>query len=307
MKITEGYNKLLNESTTELKHELDELMFSYMAYGDKTGEVELVLSKLNGGPKWLFTQLIDLIDELKMKNLETSDILNTSNWGLKPNGDLGYFDIGYGDPLKDYGEDSPMIDEAKGEESESKEIANKVTNKLNLGEPILLGSGVFGYAFKVDGDKVLKITTDRSEYGNSKQIQGEGNKHIANIYETYRYKDKFIIILELLNTSKNGELDSLYNELKDWFEAQMNKHIDNKIIDMVKSKDQLTGDFLNSLVNDGTKIAWSKYINQLDSNSTMDWNEVADVSEWIKGSKTNDHDYNEEPPTWVFDTIGGLI
>jgi len=69
--------------------------------------------------------------------------------------------------------------------------------KININK--LLGCGKFGCAFKIDNNKVLKISTDLKEYEYAKKLKGIRNKHIADIYDVYYIEynnEKYVIIIK---------------------------------------------------------------------------------------------------------------
>ena len=79
------------------------------------------------------------------------------------------------------------------------DLVNYVKDKLGYKRSKLLGCGRYGCAFKVKGNKVLKITTDLKEYEYAKKIEGLNNKHIADIYDVYHTDyngEKYAIIIK---------------------------------------------------------------------------------------------------------------
>lgn len=71
-----------------------------------------------------------------------------------------------------------------------KEILNKLKLKLGFKRFTRIGSGRYGTAFKISNKKVLKITKDLKEYEYAKQIEGDKNVHIADVYKTYHFLNK---------------------------------------------------------------------------------------------------------------------
>lgn len=88
------------------------------------------------------------------------------------------------------------------------EIINKLSKQLGIAKFAPLGSGTQGYAYYIPNNKVLKITTDKSEAAEAFKIKGKKFKHLANVYEVYalqgKYNGIYVIISELL-----GKLDSI--------------------------------------------------------------------------------------------------
>jgi len=56
---------------------------------------------------------------------------------------------------------------------------------INLGKP--LGSGFYGTAYDIGGGKVLKVTTDPDEAKTSMHLKNKKLKHVAHIYEVFRF------------------------------------------------------------------------------------------------------------------------
>ena len=77
------------------------------------------------------------------------------------------------------------IEEAhQREEAWKKEIA-QVAKQLKVPLTNFIGAGVWGIAYEIPGNKVLKITEDDREVDNAKHLVGEKNKYMADIYNVY--------------------------------------------------------------------------------------------------------------------------
>jgi hypothetical protein len=90
---------------------------------------------------------------------------------------------------------------------------SKIAEKLGYKLIINLDSGNSGVAYILDGGKVLKITTDKTEFLVANKLKGKNLKRISNIFETYKIKeqDVYIIVLEYLH-SLSEELFELVEE-----------------------------------------------------------------------------------------------
>lgn len=78
-------------------------------------------------------------------------------------------------------------------------ILESIAKQLGYKRFTRIGSGKYGTAFKVKGNRVVKITRDLKEYEYAKQIKGLKNKHIADVYETHHFTyddDKYAIIIK---------------------------------------------------------------------------------------------------------------
>lgn len=119
-------------------------------------------------------------------------------------------------------------------------IAIEVSQKINLGEPKLMGKGSNGVAFDIGDNKVLKITGDRSEAVENKKLLNKNLKRIAKPYKVYvitskkvKIPETYAIILEKLRTDIsyfvdiyirfNFQLGLLKIKFNDWFDHYIEK------------------------------------------------------------------------------------
>lgn len=257
--------------------------------------------------EWLFNQIIELIDELKNNNIVTDDYKNTDNWGLKPNGDLGMFDLGFGDYFDEFDEDPESL-----ELHENNTILYKILSKLNISSSKFIGGGMFGYAHDIGNNKILKITKDKTEAINSSKIIGKTLKHIANIYDVKQFtsndREYYIIILEKLKL--DSSLEKLYKDLEEVFDSARNKNLPISIIDTIEKKHKEVAGFLRDLVKIGHKETWDIWRDDLENkglHDVYDFNDIYDLSQWIRGSVTNSNDIDKEPPQFILDTLDSLL
>ena len=299
-------NFLLKEIYSKEIFSLDDTLRHYFQYGDFEGVKipKIPDKKLN----WLFAQMLELINELKQNKINSSEYLNTSNWGIKPNGNLGIFDIGFGNYFDNFENDPDSLNL-----NESSEVLDKILSKLNISSAKYIGSGMFGHAHDIGNNKILKITKDKTEAINSQKLIGKELKHIANIYDVKQFKlnDRmfYTIILEKLDISTN--LDGLYEELERYFDELRNKHFNPEIIDKIKEKNKVIGEFLSDMIKIGYSETWDKWRDKIMSSNELtdiyDFNDISEIAEWVKGSVTNNHEIDEEPPKWVVEEIKKLI
>ena len=106
-----------------------------------------------------------MISELNTNGITSGEFINVSNWGIKNNGNLGIFDIGYGD--NDHNEFTTQPKEIKLDGSN---LVDLIKKNLNISSLKFIGKGEFGDAYDIGGNKVLKITKDKSEAINSMKI-----------------------------------------------------------------------------------------------------------------------------------------
>lgn len=302
-------NKQVNISGT-----LEDYIYLYLKYGERDADINYIIKNLTGNEKTLFISLLSICDELRKYNIDTPEILNTDNWGIKPNGALGLFDIGFGNWFEAFNEEPKElnIDEATDENIQVfTDIAQKVAKKLNHSDLKYLGAGFNGFAFEVNDNTVLKITKDKSEAVNSQKIVGDKLNYVADIYKIFSLQigvgTFYVIILEKLDRSKIENTLKTLNKLKKWFTTVKNKHIDPTIISMIANKHPKVAGFMTDLMNMGYTTAWAKWKSKLIRDNKYDWNDISDVVEWIKGSKTNNNDVGTNPPQGIHNTISKLV
>jgi hypothetical protein len=78
-----------------------------------------------------------------------------------------------------------VIDEAHHREEEWKKEIAQVAKQLKVELTNFLGAGVWGIAYEIPGNKVLKITEDDREVNNAKHLAGKKNEYMADIYKVY--------------------------------------------------------------------------------------------------------------------------
>src|SRR5690554_3587005 len=98
-------------------------------------------------------------------------------------------------------------------------VLNKIKKELNVNILKYLKSGEYGDAYNIGNNKVLKLTTDKSEALESQKIKGKINKHLADIYNVYEVnytiagdnKKIYVILLEFLDVDKDRFTDYIKN------------------------------------------------------------------------------------------------
>jgi hypothetical protein len=297
-----------------IEGELEDYIFPYLKHGDRDDEINYIIKTLEGDMKTLFISLLNICDELRKYNIDSPEVLNFDNWGIKPTGKLALFDIGFGDWFEAFDEEPQelKIDEATDERVvKFTEIARKISKKLNLSGLKYLGGGMNGFAFEVNDNIVLKITKDRSEAVNSNKILGKKTDYLGDIYKILGLKDDetqyYIILLEKLDRTTITHWEEVLIELQNWFDGHRNMHYDPNVISYIEKKNPMVAGFLNDLVHVGYEPTWDKWRDKLKTDNTYDWNDIAEIAEWIKGSKTNQHDISDHPPQWVQDLFTSII
>lgn len=111
-------------------------------------------------------------------------------------------------------------------ESEFDWVAMEFSKKTPYKVIKFIGSGEHGDAYLTEDDKVVKITTDKSEYDESRKLMNKDSLHLPTIYDCFTVESKrltrplWIIVLEYLKHNRE-EQEYLWYELSDAFEEQL--------------------------------------------------------------------------------------
>lgn len=102
---------------------------------------------------------------------------------------------------------------------------SKIANKLGYELLYFIDSGTQGVAYRLEGNKVMKITTDKNEFMVANKLKKKPLKRISDVYETFRIKgyDIYIIILEYLEPLS----DEVSDLLSDYFEMYFTNMLNN--------------------------------------------------------------------------------
>ena len=106
-------------------------------------------------------------------------------------------------------------------------IALKFAEQTNHKIVSFLGSGEHGNAYLTDDNKVIKVTTDKSEYFESRKLVGKNPTHLPKIYDCYVVESKklvtpiWVILLEYVKYDDKLQ-ERLWWTLSDAFEEQLN-------------------------------------------------------------------------------------
>lgn len=83
------------------------------------------------------------------------------------------------------------LSEDREELGQHSELVEKIMAQLGVKNFVFAGHGSMGDAYFIPNDRVLKITTDRTEAVESSKIKGKNLPHLANIYEVYALKGDY--------------------------------------------------------------------------------------------------------------------
>ena len=103
-------------------------------------------------------------------------------------------------------EEIPAVDPfTLNDRSYGDELARQVANKLNLTQPKYLGGGANGFAYQINDNLVMKLTTDVSEADAASKLMRVRPRNIATIFNLYKVHDTnanksvFVIMQENVN------------------------------------------------------------------------------------------------------------
>lgn len=120
------------------------------------------------------------------------------------------------------------------------DIAKKVVKKLGLNGQQFIGSGFFGAAYDVGGDKVLKITSDKSNAYETSQLIGKDLKYIAEPYNVFKIVSKSMdipetygIVLEKLKPVNASNIKNIMKKLDEYFKDYIGDGLANVILDYI--------------------------------------------------------------------------
>lgn len=126
-------------------------------------------------------------------------------------------------------------------------------------------------------------------------------KHLASIYG-YQNLERRSLTPD--GVKMRARLDKYFNYD---YQEHINKHYKPEIINKIGIKHKLVAEFLTNMINMGYEATWEKWLSSGKLTKDYDWNEISEISFWIKNSKTNNHDIEESPPEYVDDFIKSLI
>lgn len=139
-------------------------------------------------------------------------------------------------------------------------IAKKFAEETNRKIVEFLGSGAHGNAYLTNDNKVIKITTDKSEYDESRKLLNKNTVHLAKVYDCYVVESKklkrelpnlrgmWVILLEYVESNRN-EHEFLFNQLLDAFEEDLGLNLMDELSSYqvgINSTDDMI-DYLNHL------------------------------------------------------------
>lgn len=135
-------------------------------------------------------------------------------------------------------------------------------------------------------------------------------KHLASIYG---YENLIRSSLTPDGAKMRQKLDKHFNfDLEKHIESK-NKHLELNIIKSIPN--EMIKDFIMYMVKNGYQQTWVYFLKNpnfrklsdfIDNKYGFDFNDISSITEWIKGSVTNDNDPEDEVPDWVNEMLEKL-
>lgn len=144
--------------------------------------------------------------------------------------------------------------------------------------------------------------------------QGYGTLIMQHLAEVYGYENLERTSLTPDGVKMRARLDKTYNFNYDKHKENQSNHLTLKHIDNIKNP--MIKEFLKDMVLNGYKYTWTKWLknpdfsefnNSLSTKYDLDFNDVSDISEWVKGSVTNDNRPDDDVPSPVLKDLGKIF
>lgn len=138
--------------------------------------------------------------------------------------------------LNEEGMPNVVASELQREVSDS--IANEFAAKMNLGVPQYMGGGGYGYAYQINNNRVLKITTDACEVDAGGKIHQAKPKTLAYVFNMYKVFDSeknitvYALIEEYIADKPNEEF-LRYKEIINALDSTGEQGLYTKLLDIL--------------------------------------------------------------------------
>lgn len=121
-------------------------------------------------------------------------------------------------------------------ENEIKQILDK--NNIIYSDIKILGEGANGIAIDLSGDKVLKITIDKSEYYFAKKLLDIESKNLVKIFKVWKEEYFYCIVEEKLITKLNTYIHSFiyYMEMRNPISPRIETVSDEEVYEYFSGK-----------------------------------------------------------------------
>lgn len=143
-------------------------------------------------------------------------------------------------------------------------------------------------------------------------VKGKGYGKIAMIYlaNEYGYENIERTSLTTDGAKMRQELDKFFDFDYVKHKESQSKHLNPNIIDDIRKKHPVVADFMQDMIKYGYEKTWEKWVDYLMKNNLLDkydFNDVSEITTWIKNSTTNDNPIDYDPPQYIYDDLKKLI
>jgi len=140
---------------------------------------------------------------------------------------------------------------------------------------------------------------------------GYGTELMKELAKRYGYENLERSQLTPDGVKMRKKLDNYFKFDYIKFKNSQNKHINIDVIKEIRSKYPIIADFLSDVVLYGKSKAWKKHISKIKQYENtdefkklnIDFNDIADISEWIKDSIENDNLSEDEVPEHIINDL----
>jgi hypothetical protein len=155
----------------------------------------------------------------------------------------------------------------KNDDILQKDVLDALKIKLGFKRFTRIGSGRFGVAFKISNNKVLKITKDLKEYEYAKIIEGVKNRHIADVYKSFHFKNnnedeyynKYACILKEFCNVDESYFDNIIDDFLEHTGKEMSlSYVSSEFLSGDIDKMTLDALFERYKNNGGAQIEWMR-------------------------------------------------
>ena len=138
--------------------------------------------------------------------------------------------------------------------------------------------------------------------------KGYGVKLMEHLAKLYGYQNLERNSLTPDGAKMRKKLDAKFNFNYDEFKKSQSPHFEPSIINKIKNP--IIANFLRDIIKIGNQKTWSKWLQNsefMQLKDSVDFNDIADIGSWIKGSITNDHDLEDNPPEFMYGELEQLF
>lgn len=137
---------------------------------------------------------------------------------------------------------------------------------------------------------------------------GYGKMLMRHLAKEFGYENLERSSLTPAGVKMRKTLDNEYGFNYEKYKETQSKHLDPSIINQIKNP--VVREFLRDMITIGYEKTWQKWLKYPKFKplwDQFDFNDISEISTWIKTSVTNNHDIEEEPDFYVLDDLKKLM